>query len=653
MNLLNQSAFLQALGWAIANSLWQMAALWLCYQLSLAISRKATASAKNLLATILLFTGSGWFLFGLFTKYNTLQNDVVVVLQADKLQNQQAFHDLTANTNTIASFIDSAINFIEQYLPYLSSAYLMVLLLLFARLIYAWYQSRMLKRQGLIAAAPEWITHFGNLVEQSGIQKKISLWLSEKIDVPATLGFVKPVILLPVAVLNNLTPSQVETILLHELAHIKRNDYLINLLVAVAETMLFFNPFAALLSASLKKERENSCDDFVLQFHNQPETYARALLVIEQNRKQIQPLILKATGDGQLLQRVKRIMNVPVNNFNYGQRLIAFLLTAGILSSLAWMKPASQQTQTAKQAFEKNDIASRQGANKIILTPAMIEKRPGGEMMLFDDKKKNSLLVKVNGNKVKLLDATNNIEINADELELDRMPFPDEEALKTFSMEQEKALAEHAKMLALQSKEMVAKELNNQRYFFPGNMLKTKIPFVDLGKELTRKKRDFSAAKEMKSHQMAEMMKEWENLPTKEDWQKMKEEINNELVKLDIQLKLQDMDAQKLDSVIKMASLFSDKRLAAFDAVKLKHEQEIKGVIQLKQLADNLDFMIINNEEAAAADNSTEDLLPEETAQGSKQLMRKSFPRIRIYPSPPGAKPANKHPKKTKVIISL
>ena len=132
------------------------------------------------------------------------------------------------------------------------------------------------------------------------IKKKVALWLSEKIDVPATLGFIKPIVLLPIASINQLTTEQVETILLHELGHIKRNDYLVNLFVAIAETILFFNPFAVLLATHLKKERENSCDDFVLSFRNQPETYAKALLVLEQNRIQSLPLLLKATGnDGQ------------------------------------------------------------------------------------------------------------------------------------------------------------------------------------------------------------------------------------------------------------------------------------------------------------------------------------------------------------------
>ena len=117
-----------------------------------------------------------------------------------------------------------------------------------------------------------------------GISRKVSVWISQHIDVPATIGFIKPVILIPFASLNNLSGDQLEAIILHELSHIKRNDYLINIMVAVIETILFFNPFVVLLSKVIKRERENCCDDFVLQYRYDPHSYAYALLRLEQSR---------------------------------------------------------------------------------------------------------------------------------------------------------------------------------------------------------------------------------------------------------------------------------------------------------------------------------------------------------------------------------
>ena len=87
-----------------------------------------------------------------------------------------------------------------------------------------------------------------------GIRPAVSAWLSSKVDVPLTLGHLKPVILLPVAMINHLTPQQVEAILVHELAHIRRHDYLLHLAVTALEGFFFFNPFARLLIRQVKKK---------------------------------------------------------------------------------------------------------------------------------------------------------------------------------------------------------------------------------------------------------------------------------------------------------------------------------------------------------------------------------------------------------------
>ena len=101
------------------------------------------------------------------------------------------------------------------------------------------------------------------------------------IDVPCMTGFVKPLILLPVSLSTHLSACEVESILLHELAHIKRNDYLVNLLQQVISVMLFFNPFNRLINRIISQERENSCDDLVVEKTGKPLIYAQALLKLE------------------------------------------------------------------------------------------------------------------------------------------------------------------------------------------------------------------------------------------------------------------------------------------------------------------------------------------------------------------------------------
>ena len=113
---------------------------------------------------------------------------------------------------------------------------------------------------------------------QLGIKKKVILRYSHRISVPFTFGFFKPFILLPFSLVNQLSTAEAESIILHELSHIKDHDYLLNRIVIFAENFYFFNPFFQLIIVKLKTEREKSCDVQVLNFNYCPIEYAETLL---------------------------------------------------------------------------------------------------------------------------------------------------------------------------------------------------------------------------------------------------------------------------------------------------------------------------------------------------------------------------------------
>ena len=146
----------------------------------------------------------------------------------------------------------------------------------------------------------DWKIFVKQVSYQLGIKKNVTIYLSELVTTPMTIGFLKPIILVPLASINHLSAEQIEAVLLHELAHIKRLDYLFNLFLSVAETILFFNPFSQLISKTIKKERENSCDDWVLQFKYNPSMYAEALLRIaylQTSSSFAMPFVGKNKGD--------------------------------------------------------------------------------------------------------------------------------------------------------------------------------------------------------------------------------------------------------------------------------------------------------------------------------------------------------------------
>lgn len=346
-----QSAFLQSLGYAIANSLWQAALLWLVY-MSISNIRLLSAALKYRLAVAAQVIGFGWFLVT-FQFYYTQYSHALKVVPTVPQQNIQAI--LSSNTDISSRVINWMVKG-EQLLPYVSMAYLLLMVFLCVRWMLGYRQTQLLRSNGLQKMPAEWRLFVTRIAQQLNIKKKVEIFLSATVQSPLTIGFLKPVILIPVASINHLTTDQLEAVLLHELAHIKRYDYLVNIVLSVVEISLFFNPFTQLLSKSIRKERENSCDDWVLQFQYDASVYAQALLRIA-CLQSAPAFAMAATGKkGELLTRVKRMIGEKENRFNYKKQLLAFLIVTGILSSIAWLNPHSQQNNkpVAGNAKTKN-----------------------------------------------------------------------------------------------------------------------------------------------------------------------------------------------------------------------------------------------------------------------------------------------------------
>lgn len=330
MALLGQSAFLKALGWALLNSIWQMAALWVIYMiLSATLRKQLTAHVKHSLSILLLGAGSLWFALTLAVKYFDYSASPTIIT-AD------------GHEETFSGMIGSSFQGLEAILPYFSSVYLVAIVFLFFRFVLQYRYTKHVSTQSIHKLQPQFRIYVQQVASHMGIKKEIHVWLSEIVDTPMTIGFWKPVILMPIASVNGLSTQQVEAILLHELSHIKRNDYLVNLMVTTIDVILFFNPFSRLFIRTIKRERENSCDDLVLQFQYNAHAYASALLVIEQKRVMKVALGMAATGKNNrmLLDRVKRILNQPVTT-RYNNRMVAHLFAGLLLAFIAWSNPGN------------------------------------------------------------------------------------------------------------------------------------------------------------------------------------------------------------------------------------------------------------------------------------------------------------------------
>ncbi len=267
------SPFLQALGYAIANSLWQMALLWILFTFLNSIIKPGAAN-KFRLAFLAQLTGFIWFMITLQFYFSKCAADTAWQ------QSSSVSFIFPASDNSIASVILNILIKGEQLLPFLSFAYLLLLLILLVRWTSQYYRTQFIRFNGLLEIDERWKQFIQDAAAKLNIRNSIEIYVSELINSPLTIGFVKPVILVPIASINHLSVSQLEAVLLHELAHIKRYDYILNIFISVIETSLFFNPFTQLISKTIRTERENSCDDWVLQFQYNPAMYAEALLQI-------------------------------------------------------------------------------------------------------------------------------------------------------------------------------------------------------------------------------------------------------------------------------------------------------------------------------------------------------------------------------------
>jgi len=244
---------------------------------------------------LILFTGFAWFIYTFLAAIQPGSNTIgisPVIFTGDRYE---------TDINTL----------VTKTLPYAAIIYLVLLAGPVLRFLRSYRYARVIREQGIQKIHAKWRVFVKKVASQLGIKKTVHIWISEFVSTPVTVGFLKPVILIPIAALNNLSTQQLEAVILHELAHIRRFDYLLNLILNIIRTFLYFNPFVKAFIKIVETEREKSCDETVLQFQYNSYEYASALLTLEKGTE-TSPILLMASGGNKnnLLERVEIIMGV-------------------------------------------------------------------------------------------------------------------------------------------------------------------------------------------------------------------------------------------------------------------------------------------------------------------------------------------------------
>lgn len=219
-------------------------------------------------------------------------------------------------------------------LPWIVGFWAVGVLLCSLRMAGGWLTLRHWTKQGCESPAEEWAARFTALCQRLRISQPVRLLCSAAVQVPLAAGWLRPVVLVPASLFTSLSPTQLEAILAHELAHIRRHDYLINLFQCAVESLFFFHPAVWWITAQMRNEREHCCDDFAAEHCGSRLEYARTLTLLEELRPGIPA---PAAGSGSLLRRIRRLAGTEE------KRAAAWPLTilaASLAALLPWIKAA-------------------------------------------------------------------------------------------------------------------------------------------------------------------------------------------------------------------------------------------------------------------------------------------------------------------------
>ncbi len=267
-----------------------------------------------------------------------------------------------------------------------------------------------LKRVNVFTVTGHWQARIQQLAAALQIKKGIRLLESGMAKVPLVIGHLKPVILIPLGLLTTLTEGEVEAILVHELAHIRRRDYLVNMLQSLVEIIFFFNPAVLWVSQLIKTERENCCDDLALQHSNNKANYIRALV----SCGEYQPFVPAHAmafpgGKHSLLNRVKRMAanrNHSLNLFEKTALAICLVISGLCISAFAEKqdvkstghKPPGAATSATPQATLQSTKKQQTpaGRNTSYYPPAYQQGPPGSasqKAWLYEDSMANEHII--------------------------------------------------------------------------------------------------------------------------------------------------------------------------------------------------------------------------------------------------------------------
>lgn len=356
-HLLSDSV-VSAFGWTLVHSVWQGTLLMIVAAVAFHFSKRHSAHIRYMMGTGFLFAqiiASG-ITFGYYQSKSS-----PTLLTESLLKNSTALANTTA-VKTFAYELPVTLKiqlWLSAHLYELVICWLIGACILLLRFVGGWLFTERLRMQAKIIMDKEWRARFGIITAKMNISQSVEFRETARILTPMVIGAFNPVVLIPIGLLTGFSTAQVEAILAHELAHIRRNDYLINLMQSFVEVIFFFHPAIWWLSERIRIEREHCCDDIALSVCGDKLSLAHALVKVAEWQSAPELAMAFASKKPLLLQRIQRVLGVnpkPARNFI---NLPVILLAAGLIVGLS-VYAVAQKTEKKENEKPTERISKKQ-----------------------------------------------------------------------------------------------------------------------------------------------------------------------------------------------------------------------------------------------------------------------------------------------------
>lgn len=343
----NFAALAQAFGLTVAHSIWQITLIWLIFKL---LEWKLTRNhqAVYLLALAAMSLSFLWAGVTFATEWMRMNASAISVSSSNVFETVANATPEAGLMIEDISIWETAQLWLENNATQIGWGWFICAALLWLRLIGGWWLAQRLRKRDISPASERFQKLCTNWAKRLKIHTTVQLLESPHISEPLTLGFWKPVVLFPAGMLLQLSPAQVEALLLHELAHIRRHDYLLNLFQLVLEVCFFYHPLFWMLSREARSRREFCCDEVVLRHTSNPLLYAKTLTDLQLNFLQPStPFTMNATGKSRFTERILHIVGISPKRSAKPNYLIALLLPLALALSSWWpSSPAALPLET-------------------------------------------------------------------------------------------------------------------------------------------------------------------------------------------------------------------------------------------------------------------------------------------------------------------